>query len=122
MKKHILFPLFLSFGFIFCMNLPGYGQFERMNIEYTIDEVESDNKVSYNIHIEVQVQTGEVTYSLYKEKPLPENLLVKSDKTSDNTFQFNNLSPGKYYLLVFENSDKAGFETIIIGKPKSSQQ
>ncbi len=122
MKKHILFPVVTLLGFIFFANQQSFGQFERMDIKYTIDTVESENNVSYNVNVEVIGQTGMVTYSLYKEKPLPENLLIKSDKTFDNTFQFSKISPGKYFVVVFENDDKAGFETILIGKLKSSQQ
>lgn len=122
MKKYLLYLSLFSFGILFCSSQNVFSQFERIEIKYTVEEVVKGNDISYNINVKVQDLTGKVTYTLYKDEPLLENVVSKSDETLETSHQFENVSLGKYYLIVFESEKKAGLETIIIENSKSSQQ
>ena len=122
MKKNIYLLLIITLGFVLIPLEKAFCQFERIEISYSIEEISTEESSSFELSIKTLNASGNVNFALYNERPLPENLKSESGFISSDNYTFSDLESGKYYVIVTENNDKVGFETIIIGNSKTSQQ
>jgi hypothetical protein len=113
MKNYIFLVIFTFIGLI--VNQNTYGQFERMDISYTVEEVVVDGQTLYHVDVRVENQRDKIIFSLYKEAPMPENLIKETRPIRKNTYRFENLTAGRYSVMVFESSTKGGYKSIDLG-------
>lgn len=115
MKKHIYLLIFFLFGLMLFASQTTYGQFERIEINYSVEEIIVDGKTYYNLEVEAKYPSDKIIYTLYKGALLPENMVKKSSPTKKSTYLFKKLPAGRYSIIVFESKNKGGFESLEIG-------
>lgn len=119
MKKYNIATPTLLILFLFIGLTTTFGQFERMEISYSIEESIVDGEVVYSLEVNVDSRSGAVVYSLYNDAPVPQNLITESSSVQKSTYVFENLKAGRYSVMVYESESKGGFETIDVGTLKN---
>jgi hypothetical protein len=98
---------FLAAGFVFS---------QEIRLDYKITYKTGTSGISADITVTVNSGSPDFTYYLTTNHPVNGKVIMKSDPTKKESFTFENVKPGTYFIKVEDASKQQAGQSIIINE------